>query len=276
MAHPSIPPPLPFPVFPSIYDAATRWPQWTRSFKLYLTASNVTDDDRQRGLLQYLGGEDLQQLVPTLSGTGTTLDDLTKAIQEEFDKHQNPTLLRYKFRQLQQRPDEGMEEFATRLKESVKRCGFPDDAARQMAVLDQIIIGGKSEALRRKLLETDSIDVEKAIKAARAYEASLSHTQAFRDTQAFTTGIAAAQASVEHTYQQPQSQACAALHTSQPVRTAARNPTSTGMSSHARAQQQHNPARTGRSTVLANEIGNLWCFTYSSGIWRPIFINFGS
>ena len=29
-------------------------------------------------------------------------------------------------------------------------------------------------------------------------------------------------------------------------------------------------------TVFASEIGNFQCFTRSDGIWRPIFINFGS
>ena len=177
----NVPPPAPFPIYSSLYDAATRWPTWLRSFNLYISASAVTDDSQQRGLLQYLGGDDLQQLVPQLSGTGTTLDDLAKAVQKELDSHQNATLLRYQFRMLSQRPDEAMEAFATRLKDAVKRCGFPDEPARNMAVLDQLIIGGKSEPLRRKLLETESLDVDKAVKAARAYEASISHTQALRD-----------------------------------------------------------------------------------------------
>ena len=105
---PAIPPPGPFPIYVSLYDAATRWPAWTRSFKLYLAASKIGDDDQQRGLLQYLGGDDIQQLVPTLSNTGATFDDLAKALQDEFDKHQNKTLLRFNFRQLRQQPNETM------------------------------------------------------------------------------------------------------------------------------------------------------------------------
>ena len=58
-------------------------------FQTYLAASKISDDDQQRGLLQYLGGDDIQQLVPTLSNTGATFDDLAKALQDEFDKQQN-------------------------------------------------------------------------------------------------------------------------------------------------------------------------------------------
>ena len=89
LATPDIPPPGPFPIYVSLYDAAMRWPAWTWSFKLYLAASKISDDDQQRGLLQYLGGDDIQQLVPTLSNTGATFDDLAKALQDEFDKQQN-------------------------------------------------------------------------------------------------------------------------------------------------------------------------------------------
>ena len=180
--HPTVPPPPPFGIYSSLYDAATRWPAWIRSFRLYLAASGVTDDGQQRGLLQYLGGDDLQQFVQQLSATGTTLDDMDKAIQDDLGKHQNPTL-RYQFRQLRQQTTETMEAFASRLRVAAQRSGFPDVAAQKLAVLDQIITGCKSDAMRRKLLEIDTLDADKALKAARAYEASLQHTLAISDTQ---------------------------------------------------------------------------------------------
>ncbi|XP_065193950.1 uncharacterized protein LOC135825146 [Sycon ciliatum] len=178
---PAIPPPGPFPIYVSLYDAATRWLAWTRSFKLYLAASKIGDDDQQRGLLQYLGGDDIQQLVPTLSNTGATFDDLAKALQDEFDKHQNKMLLRFNFHPLRQQPNETMEGCCCRVGDHVKRSGFSDTAAEKLAVLDQLIIGCKSDALRRKLLEIDGLDSDKALKAARAYEASITHARTFRE-----------------------------------------------------------------------------------------------
>lgn len=149
-----------------------------------MAASKITDDDQQRGLLQYIGGDDVQRLVPTISNTGASLADLCKAVQEQLDKHQNKTLLRYTFRQLHQQPDDTLEGFSCRLGDGVKRSGFPDDDAEKLTVLDQLIIGCKSDALRRKLLEIDNLDLDKALKAARAYEASISHVPGIKDASA--------------------------------------------------------------------------------------------
>ena len=125
--------------------------------------------------------------------------------------------------------------------------GFPDTDAEKMAVLDQIIIGCKSEPLRRKLLETDNLGVDSAVKAARAYEASITHTQILRDSQAVTSIAVAEARQSQRTLELIDSQACAAISSGHMAARSARN-TATQQSAVI-PEQQNQVASTTRSEL---------------------------
>eukprot|EP00117_Sycon_ciliatum_P002187 scpid98075/ scgid7526/ len=178
-----LPPPEPFPIYSSLYDAAAHFPAWERCFQLYVAAAGISDDTRQRDTFQYVAGKDIQQLVPTLANTGNDLDGLITAAADYFQSKQSPSMARFHFRQVTQQPGETLDTFYTRLLASATTCSFADDAQKNVALCDQIVAGCTSDPLRRKLLETASLDLAKALKAARAFEASVEQTTAFRRTQ---------------------------------------------------------------------------------------------
>ena len=152
-------------------------------FRLYVAAAGISDDTRQRDTFQYVAGKDIQQLVPTLANTGNDLDGLITAAADYFQSKQSPSMARFHFRQVTQQPGETLDTFYTRLLASATTCSFADDAQKNVALCDQIVAGCTSDPLRRKLLETGSLDLAKALKAARAFEASVEQTTAFRRTQ---------------------------------------------------------------------------------------------
>ena len=179
----SLPPPEPFPIYSSLYDAAAHFPAWERCFQIYVAAAGISDDTRQRDTFQYVAGKYIQQLVPTLANTGNDLDGLITAAADYFQSKQSPSMARFHFRQVTQQPGETLDTFYTRLLASATTCSFADDAQKNVALCDQIVAGCTSDLLRRKLLETASLDLAKALKAARAFEASVEQTTAFRRTQ---------------------------------------------------------------------------------------------
>eukprot|EP00117_Sycon_ciliatum_P049444 scpid95833/ scgid35047/ len=176
-------PPERLQVYSSVYDAVVRFPTWERRFRLLFAAVGISDATRQRNTFQYVAGKDIQQLVPTLADTGDDLDDLLSAVAEYFQSKQSPSMARFHFRQVTQQPGETFDTFYTRLLASATTCSFADDDQKNVALCDQIVAGCTSDPLRRKLLETASLDLAKALKAARAFEASVEQTTAFRRTQ---------------------------------------------------------------------------------------------
>eukprot|EP00117_Sycon_ciliatum_P012446 scpid95174/ scgid13511/ len=176
-------PPERLQVYSSVYDAVVRFPTWERRFRLLFAAVGISDATRQRNTFQYVAGKDIQQLVPTLANTCNELDGLISAVVDYFQSKQRPSMAHFHYRQVTHQPGETFDTFYARLLASAQTCSFADDdALKKVALCDHIVAGCTSDPLRRKLLETASLDLDKALKAARALESSVEQATAFRRT----------------------------------------------------------------------------------------------
>lgn len=174
----------------TLYDrnCAHEWKAWLGSFKWYLKANHIEDDDEKFVQLMHLAGRKVQELYETLktedeeNGTNssgpltngliphlTEYEDALAKFNEFFSPKRNSTYERHVFRQIQQDKDEKFGMFLMRLRKQAERCNFGGNAEDNLK--DQIIEKCRSPKLRRELLKLGDVDLNKVIKVANALEA---------------------------------------------------------------------------------------------------------
>ena len=65
----------PFKVGTDTSSVGQRWDRWKASFDLFVCASGVSDDGQKRALLLHCAGVEVQDILRTMSDTGTKYDD---------------------------------------------------------------------------------------------------------------------------------------------------------------------------------------------------------
>ncbi|PAA93919.1 hypothetical protein BOX15_Mlig008473g1 [Macrostomum lignano] len=151
--------------------AQTKWKKWYAQFELFAVAANIEDKKRLRQLLLYTAGDDLQSIAAGLGdkeAAGKDVETLVAALNDHFDSKRNLPFTRYQFRLCTQQSGEPIDEWLQRLKDAADCCGF--EGLRDSLIRDQVIAGCSSEQLRRKLLAIDNVDLEQALRVARAME----------------------------------------------------------------------------------------------------------
>lgn len=150
--------------FECFSDPATlgpRWTRWLKSFELFadgkglIITEDVTDatKQRRRALLLHFAGPYVQDIFSTLENTGevTDYDAAVTALNSYFVPQVNAAFTRQAFHKLNQKTGETIQQFATRLRQAAKDCGFQADSDNQ--IRDAILSKCTSDYVRRKLLE---------------------------------------------------------------------------------------------------------------------------
>ena len=142
-----------------------------RAFNLYVTPRGVVADKQKVALLLHTGGIDLQDVFYTLVAEDSeiTYDDCVQRLNEHFAPQLNISFELHVFRQIQQLPNETVDQFVARLRQKAAPCRF---ANVEDAIRDQVIEKGSSTHLRRKFLEkSGNIALNEMQHIARAFEA---------------------------------------------------------------------------------------------------------
>ena len=133
---------------------SSSWKRWVRAFNLFVTSRGVVADKQKVALLLHTGGIDLQDmfysLVPEAEDNEITYEHCVQRLNDHFTPQVNIPFERHMFRQLQQLPNETVDQFVARLLQNAASCGF---ANVEEAIRDQVIEKGSSTHLRRKFLE---------------------------------------------------------------------------------------------------------------------------
>jgi len=157
-------------------DAATlgpRWWWWKRAFDYYLLAKEVTQPAQKKALLLHLAGFDMQDIFETLvipEGEEDVYVKAVTALDNYFLPRTNIPYERHVFRQLQQRNNEGIDQFVTRLRQQADICEFGDQ--KDDNIRDQLIDKCKSAVLCKQLLEKRDVTLVQALELAQAKEAA--------------------------------------------------------------------------------------------------------
>lgn len=156
-------------------NAVESWKQWLNSFQIYLVATetNKKEERIQIAQLLHFAGPEAQKIYSTFKFNAEEQDKLD-AVIKKFDNHfaprQNKTFLRYKFFTTKQTENMSLEEFVTELKKQAQACEFGQ--LHDELIKLTLICGTNNEEIRRRLLQEDDADLEKAIKLAAIIEQS--------------------------------------------------------------------------------------------------------
>ena len=152
--------PQPFPFDDECrMTAAIRWPKWLSDFELYIEASAIGQAAQQKALLLYTAGEAVRNIY-NANGDGTeSLADTKTLLNNYFSPLKNVDLEIFNFSRMYQTEYETVDDFAERLREAAKRCGY-DENATKAEVKKQIIAGCESAKLRQHILETTGITLD--------------------------------------------------------------------------------------------------------------------
>ena len=146
------------------------WEKWIENLEMYFIAAGITDPERQKALLLYLGGEELRKIYNTLGDNKETFTDAKLLLDAHFKPKLNVTFERNKFYQALLEDNEKISSYVVRLKELSRTCEF-DYYTSEDAIVDQVI-KCTSNKLRRRFLREESLQLHDLLKIAHAIESS--------------------------------------------------------------------------------------------------------
>lgn len=89
-------------------------------------------------------------LFPTSDVASLTYEDMTRKLKARLDKKESDLILRLKFNNRIQQPDESVEDFILSVKLQAEYCTFGN--IKDVAIRDRILAGLRDNALCQRLL----------------------------------------------------------------------------------------------------------------------------
>ena len=148
------------------------WSAYELRLTQYLAANGIDDNDLKRAtMLTVIGGpafELLQDLLAPNAPTDKTFAELCAALKGHLAPKPLVIGERYRFYQRDQRPGESIAAYVAELRRLARTCEFNAHLAE--ALRDRFVCGLRSAGTRRKLLATDALTFDNAVKDALADE----------------------------------------------------------------------------------------------------------
>ena len=150
---------------------AQKWTKWKSSFGYFLTATGVRDDNRRKAMLLHLVGQDTQEVFDTLGvADGATYDQTLAALDEKFDVPRNVSYERSVFHNARQKEKESIEQYVTRLRTLSRYCEYGNLIDEH--IRDQVVATCTAGKLRKQLLSTPNLTLDRLRELGRTYENS--------------------------------------------------------------------------------------------------------
>ncbi|XP_062529147.1 uncharacterized protein LOC134200371 [Bombyx mori] len=171
---------------------ADAWKRWRKQFHLSLKASGVHKEEGsvQASLLINLIGTEGFDVYETFKfSNDTEKDDVTvllKKFDEYFGVKPNVTLARYNFYMRNQEGGESIDQYVTALKLLSKTCEFK--TLEEEFIRDRIVCGIKNTIVRDRLLRTDDLTMDKAIKICKVDEVSADSSRVLQESRGASAG----------------------------------------------------------------------------------------
>ena len=153
---------------------AVEWELYETQFSFFLEANAVTEDKQKRALLLASIGMSALSYVRDLNQT-TALNDnsitYTKLIEQLRAHYGKKTAVlagRSEFTNIRQKENQSVEEFAAALRAAAVYCKF--NAELDVRLCDQFVIGLRTDAVRKRLMEKEYISFPDALKQASDLE----------------------------------------------------------------------------------------------------------
>ena len=157
-----------FNTSPADPNAAKEWKLWYRNFKYFLTTISSLKPDNLEVLFLYIGTNAADVIEDC-----DTYDDAIKKLEAAYLKPPSEIHARHLLQTRAQRAEESIDAYLLVLNRLASDCAFKDVSSkiyREESIRDSFIRGLRSSAIRARLLENSSLDLNGAIQQARALE----------------------------------------------------------------------------------------------------------
>lgn len=156
-------------------NAKTLWQSWKRAWNRYLLLSGVSSQSKPfiAALLLHSIGPDGVEIFEGFSFQNEGDNEDPAIIIQKYDEYfvgaSRDFIERMKFNRRKQLQNETFEQFLNELRQMSKLCGFCD-CMHDFMIMDRIIDGHKSQAVKEKLVAKDKLDLKVVINICRAME----------------------------------------------------------------------------------------------------------
>ncbi|XP_077530456.1 uncharacterized protein LOC144142669 isoform X2 [Haemaphysalis longicornis] len=142
-------------------------------FEACAKANNSTDDQKRADLLCLIPDDvyhKLQRLLFPKTPSVATYEEVSSALKSHYSPKRSAVCERYRFNQRKQEPNETITDFNNALQEMTAHCEFGNFL--HSALLDRLIAGLRSEAIRARLLAMPANEAswERAFSIAKEME----------------------------------------------------------------------------------------------------------
>ena len=147
-----------------------KWSLWEEKLKFFLLANGVTSDAQKKAMLLASVGmaalgyvHDLN--MPTaLDDNGITFNSLVDQLRTHYGEKTTQLAARHEFCRVMQKDGQTVDEFAAALRTASLHCQFGAELDGRLR--DQLLVGLRSEPIRKRIMERDGITFPDALKLA--------------------------------------------------------------------------------------------------------------
>ena len=165
---------------PESSTAADEWDMWSSNFDAFFAAIDSALNPDKLALLRAHVSCHIFKLIKHVS----SYDEAAKILKARFVKPKSGVYARHCLATQKQQAGETLDQFLDKLKSLAQDCDFKAASAEQveeLAIRDAFITGMSSNAIRQRLLENLELDLNTAVKQARALEMAQRHSEAYRN-----------------------------------------------------------------------------------------------
>lgn len=162
-----------YSIFEYFDKSKVQWVRWLTRFEGAYAIIAPKSDQKKSLLLHYIGTDTYDLLWDKLAPTtpeAKTYEQLVEILKNVFDPTPLEIVENYRFHLRKQADDETVEEFSIALRKLAIGCKF--DTYLDTALRNQFVFGLASVRIQNRLLETDKLTVDSALKTAKTMELS--------------------------------------------------------------------------------------------------------
>ncbi|KAK9686635.1 hypothetical protein QE152_g37041 [Popillia japonica] len=154
-------------------NIAENWKLWRSRFENYIIASEINKKDEKTQcaqLLHYIGEEGFK-IYTTFQfkdDEKNKLEILLGKFENHFLPKENLSYERYKFFSYKQQLNQTLEQFITELRKRAMKCNLGE--LQDSLIKTMIVCGVNSATIRERLLQDDSLSLDKAVELAMVIE----------------------------------------------------------------------------------------------------------
>ena len=153
-----------------------KWSLWEEKLKFFFLANGVTERRAEEGDAARLRRHDRVGLrsrsehAHGLDDNGITFDTLIDQLRAHYGERTTQLAARHEFCHVLQKDGQTVDEFAAALRTASLYCEFGAELDGRLR--DQLLVGLRSEPIRKRIMERDAITFADALKLAATWSVS--------------------------------------------------------------------------------------------------------